>query len=150
MNRNANYESGNGFGPTCWGPALWHFLHSVSFNYPVKPTAADRKKYQAFVRSLGDVLPCAKCRQHYPKNLKTAGFEKKKTFENRHTFSRFIYKLHNEVKKSNREQMDCSFNEMRHSYEQFRHRPEKTNMKCVIHMIPGISTDDIPTFMVDR
>ena len=21
-----------------WGPSLWHSLHTISFNYPVKPT----------------------------------------------------------------------------------------------------------------
>ena len=26
-----------------WGPPLWHFLHTMSFNYPVNPTKHDKK-----------------------------------------------------------------------------------------------------------
>ena len=28
---------------TVWGPSLWHSLHTMSFNYPVKPTVKIKK-----------------------------------------------------------------------------------------------------------
>jgi predicted NAD-dependent protein-ADP-ribosyltransferase YbiA (DUF1768 family) len=28
---------------TIWGPSQWHFLHTMSFNYPVKPTPEQKK-----------------------------------------------------------------------------------------------------------
>ena len=30
-----DYMSGDGMLTTVWGPAMWHFLHTMSFNYPV-------------------------------------------------------------------------------------------------------------------
>ena len=35
-----------------WGPSLWHFLHTMSFNYPVKPSCEDKLLYMKFVKSL--------------------------------------------------------------------------------------------------
>jgi hypothetical protein len=29
-----DYKSGDGMLTTVWGPGLWHFLHTMSFNYP--------------------------------------------------------------------------------------------------------------------
>ena len=25
-----------------WGPSMWHYLHTMSFNYPVKPTPEEK------------------------------------------------------------------------------------------------------------
>ena len=33
-----DYESSDGMLTYVWGPSLWHFLHTMSFNYPVNPT----------------------------------------------------------------------------------------------------------------
>ena len=38
-----DYTSGDGMLTTIWGPSLWHFLHTMSFNYPNKPTAENKK-----------------------------------------------------------------------------------------------------------
>ena len=32
-----HYLSGDGMMTLIWGPNLWHYLHTISFNYPVKP-----------------------------------------------------------------------------------------------------------------
>ena len=39
-----HYQSGDGMVTSVWGPPLWHYLHTMSFNYPVKPTPADKPK----------------------------------------------------------------------------------------------------------
>ena len=31
-----DYESGDGMLTSVWGPSLWHSIHTMSFNYPVK------------------------------------------------------------------------------------------------------------------
>ena len=31
-----------------WGPSLWQYLHTMSFNYPVKPTKEDKKNYKIY------------------------------------------------------------------------------------------------------
>ena len=37
------YNSGEGMLTSVWGPGLWFFLHTISFNYPHKPTAEQKK-----------------------------------------------------------------------------------------------------------
>ena len=41
--KNNDYNSNDGILTTIWGPAMWHFLHSMSFNYPNNPTKFKRK-----------------------------------------------------------------------------------------------------------
>ena len=41
-----DYNSGDGMQTFVWGPAAWHFLHTISFNYPVHPSLADKKYYK--------------------------------------------------------------------------------------------------------
>ena len=44
-----DFRSGDGMLTSVWGPSLWHYLHIMSFNYPVKPTKQDKKNYKNFV-----------------------------------------------------------------------------------------------------
>jgi len=81
-----------------WGPSMWHFLHTMSFNYPVKPTKVEKDHYATYMESLQHVLPCRYCRENYANNLKSAGWSRS-VLKNRDTFSRFVYRLHNEVNK---------------------------------------------------
>ena len=37
-----HYNSGEGMLTSVWGPGLWFFLHTISFNYPNKPTAEQK------------------------------------------------------------------------------------------------------------
>lgn len=48
-----------------WGPALWRFLHASSFAYPDEPDALRRAQMLEFLKSVGSVLPCKTCRNHY-------------------------------------------------------------------------------------
>ena len=38
----ADYNSGDGMLTTVWGPGLWHYLHTMSFNYPNEPTKKEK------------------------------------------------------------------------------------------------------------
>ena len=40
-----DFVSGDGMMVSVWGSALWHSLHTMSFNYPVNPTEDDKKNY---------------------------------------------------------------------------------------------------------
>ena len=40
-----DYNSGDGMLTSVWGPSMWHTLHAISFNYPVKPTKEDKVTY---------------------------------------------------------------------------------------------------------
>ena len=43
------YKSGEGMLTTVWGPSLWHFLHTMSFNYPIEPTNEQKTNYMNFI-----------------------------------------------------------------------------------------------------
>lgn len=59
-----------GISPNLWGSQAWHFIHSVALSYPENPTEEDRKKYMDFFQSLGSVLPCPICGQHFLEKMK--------------------------------------------------------------------------------
>ena len=62
--RNKDYLSGDGMLTTIWGPNMWHYLHTLSFNYPIQPTAENKKYYKQFVLNLQYTLPCKYCRNN--------------------------------------------------------------------------------------
>ena len=47
--RKEDYEDGNGMLTKIWGPSLWHYLHVMSFNYPVNPSKEDKDNYRKFL-----------------------------------------------------------------------------------------------------
>ena len=44
-----DFSSGDGMLTSVWGPSLWHYLHTMSFNYPVNPTGKQKKAYKSFI-----------------------------------------------------------------------------------------------------
>ena len=67
-----HYEDNNGMLTSVWGPSLWHYLHTMSFNYPIHPTAQQKKHYKEFIFSLKNVLPCGYCRKNLKKKFKVS------------------------------------------------------------------------------
>ena len=116
-----DYHSGEGMLTTVWGPAMWHFLHTMSFNYPIHPTVLQKKQYRDFILSLEHVLPCKYCRINFKDNLKkvplTYGVMK-----SRDTFSRFVYELHEHINTVLGKKSGLSYEEVRERYEHFRAR----------------------------
>jgi hypothetical protein len=116
-----DYMSGDGMLTTVWGPAMWHFLHTMSFNYPVEPTSKQKKQYKQFILSLRNVLPCKYCRENLSKNLKDLNFSNKH-MKDRSTFSQFVYDLHEHVNKMLGKKSGLSYCDVRERYEHFRSR----------------------------
>ena len=116
-----DYKSDSGMITAIWGPAQWHFLHTISFNYPTKPTKQDKDSYESYLKSLQAVLPCRYCRENFKQNMKSAGW-KRGVLKNRDTFSRFVYRLHNEVNKQLGKRCDLSYETVRDRYEGYRSR----------------------------
>ena len=157
-----DFNSGDGMLTAIWGPGLWHFLHTMSFNYPVNPTTDDKANY---ITSLQNVLPCSHCRKNYSSNLKSAKLSKR-IFKNRETFSKFIYNLHEIVNKMLGKYSGLSYDDVRIRYEHFRARclnanDEKPNpkiekgcieslygkkSKCILQIVPKESK--IKTFRI--
>ena len=127
-----DFASGDGMLTSVWGPSLWHYLHTMSFNYPVKPTRKDKKHYKQFIMNLRNVLPCKYCRMNLRKNLKDLPL-RDKDLKNRHTFSLWMYKLHEHINKMLGKKSGLTFEQVRERYEHFRSRctidiDKKTNM----------------------
>jgi hypothetical protein len=115
------YSSGDGMLTTVWGPSMWHYLHTMSFNYPTKPTTSEKNNYKNFVLNLQNVLPCSHCRENLKKNFKAHPLESCH-MENRDTFSRYIYRLHETVNNLLGKKSGLSYCDVRERYEHFRAR----------------------------
>ena len=116
-----NYQSGDGMVTSVWGPPLWHYLHTMSFNYPIKPTPADKKHYKNFILSMRYVLPCRHCRDNLIKNFKALPLTNA-TMKNRRTFSRWVFKLHELVNTMLGKKSGLRYCDIRERYEHFRSR----------------------------
>jgi hypothetical protein len=115
------YNSGDGMLTSVWGPPMWHYLHTMSFNYPNNPTSADKKHYKDFVINLQYTLPCKYCRINLTNNFKKKPLQIC-DMENRETFSRYIYDLHELVNKMLKKNSNLSYCDVRERYEHFRSR----------------------------
>ena len=169
-----DYNSGDGMLTTVWGPAMWHYLHTMSFNYPVNPTQENKKHYRDFIYNLRNVLPCKYCRINLTNNLK-----KKPLLmchmASRATFSRYVYELHELVNKMLGKNSKLTYCDVRERYEHFRSRctNEKPKIfkfkrsqtkkkkekgcteplygkksKCIINIVP--QEDKSATFQMDK
>ena len=116
-----DYYSGDGMLTTVWGPSMWHYLHTMSFNYPIHPTSQDKKHYREFILSLQHVLPCKYCRKNLTKNFKAFPILNSDML-NRDSFSRYVYKLHELVNKMLKKKSGLSYCDVRERYEHFRAR----------------------------
>lgn len=164
------YSSGDGMLTTVWGPSMWHYLHTMSFNYPVKPTTSDKKHYKNFILSMQNVLPCRHCRENLTRNFKVHPI-RMCDMKNRESFSRYVYKLHEVVNKMLGKKSGLSYCDVRERYEHFRARCtlEKPKMfhfrktkkekgcteplygkksKCVIKIVP--QDEKCKTMQIDK
>lgn len=169
-----DYNSGDGMLTMVWGPSMWHYLHTMSFNYPVEPTCDDRKNYHDFMLSLQYVLPCGKCRKNLKKNFKKLPLEAK-DMKSRATFSKYVYDLHELINTMLGKKSGLSYETVRERYEHFRSRCTKSyndfkklrktvkkkneekgcteplygeKSKCLIKIVP--QTDKTETFQMDK
>lgn len=172
-----DYNSGDGMLTSIWGPSMWHYLHTMSFNYPKEPTCDDKRHYQSFVLNLQNVLPCGKCRKNLKGNLKKLPLEWK-DMKSRETFSKYIFNLHELINKMLGKKSGLTYEIVRERYEHFRSRCTKTykelkekrktmkkqkklksekgcteplygeKAKCVIKIVP--QSKDVETFTVDK
>lgn len=119
--KKADLLNADGMLTTVWGPSMWHVLHTMSFNYPVTPTTADKRQYRDYVLSLQHVLPCKYCRINLIKNFKCLPLTME-TMKNRDSFSRYIYNLHERVNKMLNKKSGLTYCDVRETYEHFRSR----------------------------
>jgi hypothetical protein len=121
-----DYESNNGMLVSIWGPSAWHFMHTISFNYPVYPTNDDKKKYRNYILNLVHILPCGKCRKNLIENFNILPL-KIINMKNRDTFSRYIYDLHELVNNMLGKESGLTYEQVKERYEHFRARCSVSN-----------------------
>lgn len=160
---NMDYLSGDGMLTAVWGPSMWHYLHTMSFNYPNRPSAREKRHYREFVLGLRYVLPCKHCRTNLEMNFKTLPL-RMCDMSNRSSFSRYIYNLHELVNKMLGKRSGLAYCDVRERYEHFRSRcvsdsKEKIERgcteplhgkkaKCVIQIVP--QERKCPTIQIDK
>ena len=130
----SDYTSNDGMLTTIWGPGIWHYLHTMSFNYPVHPSPSDKLHYKKFVLELQYVLPCGKCRKNLINNFKKMPLTNS-DMKSRETFSKYIYNLHEAVNKMLNKKSGLTYDDVRERYEHFRARcaiPLNKIKKCNI------------------
>ena len=116
-----DFVSNEGMVTSVWGPPLWHFLHTMSFNYPVRPSRRDKRHYRKFISSLRHILPCRYCRENLGKNLKVLPLTSS-SLKNRDAFSRWMFKLHELVNSMLGKKSGVRYCDVRERYEHFRSR----------------------------
>lgn len=122
------YSSGDGMLTTVWGPSLWHYLHTMSFNYPNQPTPENKKYFREFILNMEYVLPCKHCRQNLRKNFKVIPL-RMEDMKNRESFSKYVYRLHELVNKMLGKKSNLSYCDVRERYEHFRARCTKDDIR---------------------
>lgn len=81
-----------------WGPHYWYVIHITAFNYPERPTDFHKMSYKNFYDSIGNILPCKKCQQHYRTYL--SKYPISPFLDNRNKLVQWTIDLHNIVNKS--------------------------------------------------
>ena len=81
--------------PVIWGPPAWDFLHTITFNYPTRPTQNDMEHAILFFKSLGNMLPCVVCQEHYKQNLEKYPIEL--AVISRERMINWLVNIHNQV-----------------------------------------------------
>jgi hypothetical protein len=119
----SDLKSGEGMLTTVWGPCMWHYLHTMSFNYPVNPNKNVKKWYRDFMVSLTHVLPCKHCRDNLTQTYKTFPLTQS-DLASRASFSKYVYELHNKVNDMLNKKHTLTYEEVRERYEHFRARCE--------------------------
>lgn len=165
-----DYYSGDGMLTSVWGPSLWHYLHLMSFNYPINPTKIQKQKYKQLLLNFQYTLPCKYCRINLKKNFQKFPLTDK-IFENRNNFSRYIFNLHEQINKMLGKNSGLTYCEVRDNYEHFRSRctidkPKVFNYtkkikekgcttpmygkksKCIIKIVP--QEEKCKTFNIDK
>jgi hypothetical protein len=93
---------------------MWHTIHFVALGYPSNPTPQQRESYRTFFTTLGDVLPCKMCSQHFAQHLRELPVEP--YLESGDRLFEWTVKLHNIVNASTGAKKQWTVDEARASY----------------------------------
>ena len=96
-----------------WGPSLWELMHCIAYNYNLTTmTDLKKKHYVIFFNTVGYLIPCAHCREHYIHYVRKHPIEKAVTSYDK--ICNWVNNLHNSV--------NSKFNKKIYSLEESRNR----------------------------
>ena len=84
--------------PSVWGKDLWRSLHRITYAYPDNPSSEDQQNANIFFSTIGNLLPCEKCRLNYKKHLKKYPINDN-VLANRDSLMNWLIDIHNETNK---------------------------------------------------
>jgi hypothetical protein len=90
----------NNIDPSIWGPSLWKSLHYITIAYPDNPTNIDKQNMKLFFGSIGQILPCEKCRLNFSRHLVIYPLTDE-VLSSRFDLVNWLINVHNEVNKMN-------------------------------------------------
>ncbi|GAV51960.1 hypothetical protein ZYGR_0AF04320 [Zygosaccharomyces rouxii] len=92
------------------GRSSWNVLHTITANYPDKPSNSQQSEMRQFLQLFSHIYPCSWCASDFERYLKTHAPK----LGSRDEFGRWMCEAHNEVNaKLNKETFDCNFWEKR-------------------------------------
>ena len=113
------WDSPEGMITKIWGPMIWNYLHTVSFNYPMNPTQEQKAEYRRLVYSVGRTLPCKFCRLNFERNIQDVPLNSY-ALKNRNTFSRWMYRFHAHINDMLGKPTNITYNQVREKYSSYR------------------------------
>lgn len=125
----------NGLITKIWGAPTWESLHSITFGYPIEPTAQQKHDYREYFMAVGNVLPCKYCRESYKKFITEGDTElNDDVLKNRENLTRWLYRIHQAVNHKLEIDYAVTYEEVVDRYESFRAKcgkSKKTEKGCV-------------------
>lgn len=103
--------------PKIWGPPAWHFLHTITFNYPENPSYKDKSNYYDFFHNLQFILPCEICQKNYQKHLKE--YPISPYLDSKKTLVEWLIHIHNLVNQENNKPLMSSEDVIRKYKDQY-------------------------------
>ena len=87
------------------GSATWKLLHTMSVNFPERPTESERRDMEQFVSLFGRLYPCRPCAEDFVEDVRRHPVDT----ASGPRFARWLCGAHNRVnEKLGKEQFDCS------------------------------------------
>ena len=119
--------------PNIWGPKGWFFLDSIILSYPLNPSFDDKKKFREFFTLVPEMLPCAKCRQHYGEFISKFPLNDE-ILSSKNKLINWFLKLHNNIRLNFQDKSEITLKDYYTYYSKFAEldiNPVTTEIKSI-------------------
>jgi hypothetical protein len=100
-----------------WGNHGWEFLHTITFNYPIKPTNEEKQNYKNLFLSMNNTLPCIYCQKSFTTYSKYIPIDN--YLDDRNGLTYWLFIIHNLVN-SKLGKETIQFSDVIKKYESYR------------------------------